>query len=238
MSLSALSLFSSKNLMIILKDISVGSHPTPPSDLTFIISLNKQSALASKIQSFKMSYPTKPAYIVESCDGWEPKLCEHPVFDWMYDYEQGFDWGDIKSGPHTPWHTDDYTFTNPTGETISGGAAAWAASLERFAPLAGHYHEPRSFVIWETMNGYKLTGSAVIYGNLRVPGEKKHKDLKGREWDIAGPVAYDIECVKDPSGPKGLKVKAQKVCFNTLPLAAEMVKRGVVTTDQVFGQMG
>ena len=184
-----------------------------------------------------MSYPTKPAYIVESCDGWEPKLLEHPVFDWMQDHEEAFDWGDMKSGPHTPWHTDDFTFTSPTGETIEGGAPAWDGVVKMYAPLVGHYHEPRWFVIWETENGYILTGSAIMYGNLPVPGDKKHKDLKGREWDVAGPGAFHFEYVKDPSGPKGLKMKAEKIYANVLLLAAEMVKRGMVTADQVFAQV-
>lgn len=184
-----------------------------------------------------MSYPTKPAYIIESCDGWDPKHLEHPVFDWMQDHEEAFDHGDMKSGPHTTWHTDDFSYTKPNGETISGGAPAWAALLEMYAPLVDHYHEPRWGVIWETENGYILAGSAIMYGNFPVPGDKKHKDLKGREWDVSGPGAFHFEYVKDPSGPKGMKMKSQKIYANVLVLAAEMVKRGMITTDQVFTQM-
>jgi len=184
-----------------------------------------------------MSYPTKPAYIVESCNGWEPKYFEHPVYDWLQDYEEAFDFGDLKSGPYSPWHTDDYAYTKPTGETISGGKAAWPAQLEMYAPLAGHYHEPRSFAVWETDNGYIIMGQAYLYGNLPVPGDKKYKDLKGREWDVAGPGGFHFELVKDPSGPKGMKIKCYKLCANVIPLAAEMVKRGMMTADQVFTQM-
>jgi hypothetical protein len=185
-----------------------------------------------------MSYATKPAFIVESCEGWEPKLLEHPVFDWMQDYEEAFDFGDMKSGPHTPWHTDDFAYTKPNGETITGGAPAWAAGLEMYAPLAGHYHEPRWGVIWEMENGYVLTGGANFYGNLPVPGDKKHKDLKGREWDVAGPGVFYFEYVKDPTGPKGLKIKTEKIYANPLVMAGEMVKRGMLTADEVIERMG
>src|SRR5438045_2970439 len=122
-----------------------------------------------------MSYPTTPAY-VQICNGWEPRLKEHPVFDWMFDYEAGFDWGDMKSGPHSPWHADDFAFTKPNGQTITGGDPAWKALLEMYAPFSAHYHEPAWFVIWETASGYVLVGQANMYGNFHVPGEKTKKD--------------------------------------------------------------
>jgi len=184
-----------------------------------------------------MSYPTKPAYIIESCEGWDPKHLEHPVFDWMQDHEQAFDFGDMKSKGYSPWLTDDFSFTKPNGETISGGAPAWAALLELYSPLTEHYHEPRWGMIWETENGYILAGCAIMYGNFPVPGEKKYKDLKGREWDVSGPGAFHFEYVKDPSGPKGMKMKSQKIYANVLGLAAGMVKRGMITPEQVFTQM-
>jgi hypothetical protein len=184
-----------------------------------------------------MSFPTKPAYIVDSCNGWESQYLEHPAFAWMYDYETSFDHGDMKSGPHTPWHTDDFTFTKPTGESASG-EAGWAALLETYAPLTEHFHEPRWFLIWETTTGYKLTGCAIMYGNLPVPGEKKHKDLKGKEWDFAGPGMFQFEFVHDASGPKGLKLKAESICADATPLVGEIVKRGMATPAEVFAKLG
>jgi hypothetical protein len=183
-----------------------------------------------------MSYPTTPAY-VQTCDGWEPRLREHPVFDWMFDYEEAFDWGDMKSGPSSAWHTDDYSFTKPNGETTTGGEPAWKALLEMYAPLTGHFHEPRWLVIWKTDTGYTMVGQATMYGNFPVPGEKTKKDLQGRLWDVSGPGAFHFEYVKDPTGPKGIKMKSQKIYVSGIGLALGMVKRGMVTADEILEKM-
>lgn len=36
-----------------------------------------------------MAYPTQPAYIV-TCAGWEERLKEHPVFDWMVGFSSSY----------------------------------------------------------------------------------------------------------------------------------------------------
>jgi hypothetical protein len=156
--------------------------------------------------------------------------------DWMFDYEAAFDWGDMKSGSHAPWHSDDFSFTKSTGVCVTGGAAAWSALLEMYAPFSSHYHEPAFIIIWESATGYELFGWAKIFAKLPAPGEPTKTDLEGRKWDIEAPGAFYFEYVKDPSGPKGLKLKGQKLFADGMPMIGEMVKRGMVTPEQVMAQ--
>src|SRR5271168_1416887 len=115
-----------------------------------------------------MSLKTLPALFV-NVKGWDVDRREHPVIDWMFDYEAAFDFGDMKSGPHSPWHADDFSYTKPTGVCVTGGAAAWAALLEMYAPFSAYYHEPSFFVVWETPTGYELFGSAKVFAKLLAP---------------------------------------------------------------------
>jgi hypothetical protein len=171
---------------------------------------------------------------IQSAKAWETRFREHPVVDWMLDYEEAFDWGDMKSGPCNVWLTDNFSFTKSTGECITGGVAAWAAVLEMYAPFSGHYHEPFFSITWETPTGYELFGSARLFAKLPVPGGQTKTDLAGRKWDIEVPGAFHFEYVKDPSGPKGLKMKSQKLYADGVPMISEMIKRGMVTPEQVL----
>lgn len=182
-----------------------------------------------------MPYATVPAYI-QYVKGWEVRYREHPVIDWMFDYEAAFDWGNMRAGPHYPWHADDFSFTKSTGECVTGGERAWAALLEMYAPFTSHYHEPFFYVIWETATGYELIGAAKVFARLPAPGEQTKTDLEGRKWDLELPGAFHFEYVKDPSGPKGLKLKGQKLYADGIPMVGEMVKRGMVTPEQVLPQ--
>jgi hypothetical protein len=179
--------------------------------------------------------PTTSA-IIQHCSGWEPRLLVHPLWSWMADYETAFDWGAMKSGLHTPWHTDDFSFTKATGEVIAGGIAAWAAVVEMYAPFSAHFHEPFFFVIWETETGYELFGCAKMFVNLHAPGEQTKADLQGRKWDVEAPGAFHFVYVKDPEGPKGMKLKSEKLFADGLPMVGEMVKRGMVTPEQVLAK--
>lgn len=180
-----------------------------------------------------MSYATVPAY-VQYVRGWDPKYREHPVIDWMFDYEALLDWGDLRKGPHTPWHADDFFFTKPSGERIQGGAKAWASMLELYAPYTSYYHEPRFYIIWETATGWELIGSATVYAKLAAPGEATKTDGEGRKWDIEAPGAFHFVYVKDPTGPKGLKLQGQSLFADGMPIIGEMLKRGMVTPEQVL----
>ena len=173
---------------------------------------------------------------IQSAKAWETRFREHPVVDWMLDYEEAFDWGDMKSGPCNVWLTDDFSFTKPTGERIASGAPSWAAVLQIVAPFSAHYLEPFFFIIWETPTGYEFFGIANIFGKLHAPGEQTKTDLEGRKWDVEAPAASLFEFVKDPSGPKGLKLKGQKLFADGIPMIGEMVKRGMVTPEQVLAQ--
>jgi hypothetical protein len=179
-----------------------------------------------------MSYLSKPVYLNEDARGWQNK--EHPVIDWMYDYEQAFDFGDMKQTGPAAWVTDDFVFVHPCGREFRGIAAAWEGTLSTYAPFAAHYHEPQRYVIWETDSGYKLTGVAKMYVKLPAPGESKCKDLEGREWDCVADGAFEFEYVKDASVPKGLKVKRQAIYSDPLGFMSEMVARKIATPDDLF----
>lgn len=184
------------------------------------------------------STPIDVSASIMSAAAWEKRFRDHPVVDWMLDFEEAFDFGDMKSGPWNAWVTDDFSFTKPTGECIAGGEPAWAAVLETYAPFVAHYHEPFFSAQWETPTGYELIGCAKMFVKLPVPGKDTTKDQEGREWDVGVPGAFHFEYTKDPSGPKGLKMKSQKIFADGIPLVSEMVKRGMVTADQVLSPPG
>lgn len=228
-----------------LRQLAINSKLFPENNKLTVIIFNYSSPIPTvrrfqlrifKLQhSIAMSFATTPAYIY-SIKGWEKQYREIPVIDWMFDYEAAFDWGDMKSGPHTPWHADDFSYTKPTGVCVTGGEAAWAALLEGYSPFSSHYHEPFFFIIWDTPTGYGLFGCAKVFGKLHAPGELTKTDLEGRKWDVEIPGAFLFEYVKDPSGPKGLKLKSQKLFADGVPVICDMIKRGMVTIDQVMAR--
>ena len=183
-----------------------------------------------------MSYSTTPAYI-HHCNGWEDRFKEHPVFEWMFDYTTAFDKGDMKAGPYTKWHTADFAYTLSNGVTLPPGEPSWAATLELYAPFTEHFHEPRWFAVWETPNGYDLTGHARLYADLPVPGDKTKEDLSGRKWDVCGFGMFQFSFTKDESGPRGLKMAATKLYSDPSPLMGEMVKRGMVKGEDILAKM-
>ena len=181
-----------------------------------------------------MAYLSKPAYVVDKAEGWNPKHREHPVIDWMWDFEQAFDWGDMKTSGPAPWFSDEFVFTHPSGKVYTGIKASWEGLLEMYSLVAGHYHEPAQYIIWETDNGYKLTGIAKLYTNLPVEGVTKYKDLNGREWDTVGNGGFTFEYVKDASGPKGLKLTSEIICADPLGMMSEIINRKMCTAEDIF----
>jgi hypothetical protein len=181
------------------------------------------------------SYPTKPAYIMY-CSGWEERVKEHPVFDWMADHEEAFDFGTAKSDPYTKWFTSDFTFVDSTGKTTKG-ADAWQEMLALYAPFSGHFHEPFFGVIFETETGFELIGCAKIFANLAKEGDgEKKKDGQGREWDLEAPGAFHFTYVRDESGPKGLKLSSERLYADKIPVVGAMLKRGMVTVEDFMKQ--
>lgn len=177
-----------------------------------------------------MSFPTTPTYI-QHILGWPEHTREHPVIDWMFDYEKALDWGDMKSGPYTAWHSDDFVYAK-SGVAHPPGAVSWAKFLSDYAPFTAHYHEPIYYVLHETETGWELIGEANVYVKLPVPGGEKVKDGEGREWDMKAPGAFHFIFLKDPSGPKGIKMQKQIIYADMLPVAKELVKRGMITWEQ------
>jgi hypothetical protein len=183
-----------------------------------------------------MGLPTTPVYLVQNAGGWPDEHNKHPVVEWIHDYEQAFDFGNMKKEGHAPWNTDDFTFSYGGAPSAPAGPAAFAAAVEKYAPFRAHYHEPHYYLIWENDTGYELTGVAYLYGNLQNPhnDSEKVKDLEGREWDFKGLGSFYFVFVKDSNGPKGLKLKSEVLITDSFPLAKEMVKRGMVTMEQVL----
>ncbi len=177
-----------------------------------------------------MSFPTVRSY-VQHTQGSPEKTREHPVIDWMFDYEKALDYGDMKAGPHTPWHSDDFVYVK-NGAASAPGAPSWAKLVGDYALFVSHYHEPAFYTIHETATGWDLIGWANIFANLPVPGDKV-RDALGREWDIKVPGAFHFVYVKDPSGPKGLKLQRQELFVDGVAVGKEVVKRGIATWEQI-----
>ena len=186
-----------------------------------------------------MSFTNKPVYIVDDAQGWQEKFKEHPVIDWQWDFEKLFDFGNLKEEGYQAWLTDNFSFTAPYGKTTTGLEAAWAQVKDTYQFFTTYYHEPIEYIVWETETGWKLTGRAFMYVNFPVPleGATKVADLTGKEWDWKGIGMFTFEWVKDPSGPKGIKMKRWDVIADGFPMMNEMVKRGMVTFDQIAAML-
>jgi len=180
-----------------------------------------------------MSYPTTPAYIT-NCSGTEKRLREHPGLDFLFDHQEAFDKGNMKTEPYTVYHAKDFTLTLPDGTVLPPGEASWKGWLEEYAPFTEHLHEARYINIYERDGGWEMMGVANVYANLHVPGEKTKTDLSGRQWDVVAPGAFLFTCVKDSTGPKGYKVKSMSLYGNKIPVITEMVKRGMVKPEDLF----
>ena len=183
-----------------------------------------------------MSFPTTSAYI-QNCKGWEPRLREHPAMDWMFDFCEAFDNGDMKSRPYTEWHTEDFTLYKENGKVFTG-AEAWAADLEAVAPFAKQTHEPVWLCISETPTGYEFVGNAKLFFNLLVPGEKSLVDVQGREWDGVIQGMFHFTFVRDPTGPKGLKMSVEKVFADGSPVISLLLKRGMLKPEELIAKLG
>jgi hypothetical protein len=135
------------------------------------------------------------------------------------------------------WQTSDVIFHKPTGEVFSADKAIHAA-LEMYAPFSAHKHEPSGPICcWETANGWEMLGQATLFADLPVPGGAKvHKDLSGKEWDLAMPGMFHFEYVKDKEAKyDGIRMKAQRTFSDSAPAMVEMIKRGMVKPEQLLG---
>jgi hypothetical protein len=182
------------------------------------------------------TYATIPAYI-QVCKGWEPRLKEHPIMAWMFEHEEDFDRGSLKTTPfaQNPYHTSDFTLYLPNGTAVSGGEPAWSALMQMHAPFTSHFYEPTFVIIFATPDeGYELVGVANIFANLLVPGEQTKPDLNGDKWDICVPGSFHFKFVKDVEGPGGFKMSEERLYADGVSMVGEMVKRGMVTAEQAI----
>lgn len=179
-----------------------------------------------------MSYPTIPAYQTHA-KGAGPLSREHPVLDFLIDHQKAFDKGNMKNEPYTVFHADDFVFTKSDGTVLPPGEASWKGWLEGYAPFIEHFHEARYACIYELDGVWEMVGFANVYANLAVPGEKTKTDLSGRQWDVIVPGAFLFTCVKDPTGPKGFKVKTMTLFGDGVPVVGEMIKRGMVKPEDL-----
>ena len=179
-----------------------------------------------------MSFKTVPAY-VQYPGGWPEETREHPVIDFFFEFEKALDFGDLKTKDYpADFLTADFV-QQSNGTAYPPGKTSWDRYMAEIAAFTAHYHEPQYYVIHETATGWELTGIAILYVNLPVPGDGKVKDLLGREWDFKMQgVAFHFDLVKDPSGVKGVKIGKQEVVANMMALAAELVKKGMMTWEQ------
>jgi hypothetical protein len=182
-----------------------------------------------------MTFTNTPVYVVDNAQGWQEKHREHPAIAWQWEMEKKLDYGNLLNEGYEEFVTDDFTFTSPDNITTKGREAAWAKVKEMYQFFTAQYHEPEEYIIWETNEGWKLMGRASMYVNFPVPLENAStvKDLNGEEWHFKLPATFKFEWVKDPSGPKGLKIKEEVVVADGLPLMNQLVKRGMVTWEQV-----
>jgi hypothetical protein len=182
-----------------------------------------------------MSYTTTPA-LIQHVQGWDTRLREHPIIDWMFDYEEVLDSDELKQGGLAPWHADDFVYAK-NGVTAEPGAASWAKLLNDYGPFSAHYHEPEFVVAYETATGGELMGVANIYANFVIPGEQTKTDLKGRTWELKSAAYFHFVWVKDATGPKGLKLQREEIIAGGLLMVNAMMQKGMVTWDQVAAQL-
>ncbi|KIW67160.1 hypothetical protein PV04_06432 [Phialophora macrospora] len=179
-----------------------------------------------------MSPPTTPAYIVH-IDGSDRRHRDHPVLDFLFDHQEAFDHGDMKAGPYTRYHTDDFVFTKSDGTVLPPGEASWNGWLEGYAPFTEHLHEARYCCVYERDGGWEMMGVAHIFANLAVPGEKTKPDRSGRLWDVTVPGAFLFTCVAEPNSLKGFKVKSMTLYGDGTPVVGEMIQRGMVKPEDL-----
>jgi hypothetical protein len=186
-----------------------------------------------------MSFTNKPVYVVDDAQGWQEKFNEHPAVEWQWEFEKALDFGNLLKEGYQAWLTDDFSYTNPAGISTTGVEASWQQVREMYQFYASFYHEPTEYIVWEIETGWRLAGGAFVYVNFPVPleGATKVKDLTGREWDYKMTGMFTFEWVKDPSGPKGIRLKKQSVCGDSLAMMNELVKRGMITFGQISAML-
>ncbi|ORY19303.1 hypothetical protein BCR34DRAFT_210604 [Clohesyomyces aquaticus] len=176
-----------------------------------------------------MSYPTKPAFI--HYGSFDEEIRAHPCMNWMEQYTLAADRKAWDTEPYSNWFTEDCALHKSTGEVVCGGDAAWKAIKEVYAPFSEHQHIPQFIAVWERENGWEMLGVATLYWSLPVPGEGvKVKDDNGKEWDGAGPAAFDFWYRKTNAG---IRLEKEAIYVDSSVAVKEMVKRGMLKAEDI-----
>ncbi|EXA30072.1 hypothetical protein BFJ63_vAg18351 [Fusarium oxysporum f. sp. narcissi] len=181
-----------------------------------------------------MSYTTKPCF-VGSFKGWDNEALKHPAMKYLRNLNSDFcETKAAHSAPHTNWCTQDWEFQTQSGQHLRG-QEAW----ERIIHTARFYDkfstEPLSAFIQDTEDGYDGMVYGNLYANFVEPGEKKHSDNKGIEWELRIPRAYRLTFVKDSDGPHGLKISKLAIVGDVMGTMAMAVRKGLVSQENAFG---
>ncbi|KAF2472086.1 uncharacterized protein BDR25DRAFT_313281 [Lindgomyces ingoldianus] len=182
-----------------------------------------------------MTFPTQPVFVYEGT--WSAEMRAHPAMDWMYNFTSNIFDNRAWDIPTEQYLTEDFVLKKSDGTEVHGREAAWAADKALYAPFTAHKHEPRGLMCAENAEGWEMVGRANLYVNLPgapSEGEKKVKDLDGKEWDAVCAGMFRFLYVKDESGFQGIKLKRTEVCSDPLPALGLMLKRGVVTPEQLL----
>ncbi|EME83855.1 uncharacterized protein MYCFIDRAFT_84160 [Pseudocercospora fijiensis CIRAD86] len=182
-----------------------------------------------------MSYPTKPAFV--HYGDWDDETRQHEAMKFMEDYTHAFDANSIPSQSLPKVRANNLEkdlLVRSTGQTDQGGEASLAAlKNEIYAPFAAYHHEPSFIVAFETEQGWEMIGIATLWWNLAVPGDgPKQKDGKGKEWEGGVPAAFKFGYRKTGDG---IKMSETRIMADPSGALVDMVKRGMVKPEQIFG---
>jgi len=173
------------------------------------------------------SVPTRPAFVHYGT--WDDTTRKHPALKWTEQYVLDFDTQSFSP----KWYSKDWTLHKADGIKVSGRENSIAAAREIYGPLTSHFHEPYFAVITETADGWDMIGLAKVFGNLNgspAAGEKKVKDLQGREWDMGVPGAFHLHYVKDPQAENGggIVITKTEIMSDSGVGMGIMLKRGLI----------
>ncbi|KAL6411790.1 hypothetical protein AUP68_04168 [Ilyonectria robusta] len=130
-----------------------------------------------------ISYPTKP-YFVGSFNSLDNKALKHPTIKYLSNLNIDFcETKAAHSVPHTKWSTQDWEFQAQSGQVLRG-EEAWKRLIHTTRFYDKFSIEPLSAFIQDTADGYDGIVFGNLYTNFVEPGEKKHSDSKGIEWEL------------------------------------------------------
>ncbi|OCL07283.1 hypothetical protein AOQ84DRAFT_355054 [Glonium stellatum] len=182
-----------------------------------------------------MSHTIKPTFVYNG--GWSDETRTHPAMKWMENYTVNVVDAKKFDLPATQCHTDNFVLQKSDGTVIKGADAGWEAEKQIYNQFVAHSHEPQALMCCETESGWQMIGQADVYVMLpgtAGPDEKKVKSKSGKEWDAVIPAAYQFEYVKDASGQDGIKLSSAKIFSDPLPALTLLLKRGVVTPQDLL----